>query len=39
VLTIRHEELSPFVWGLKIYYRVAVKPDEVAPGSFEEERT
>jgi ubiquinone/menaquinone biosynthesis C-methylase UbiE len=29
-LTIRHEELSPFVWGLKVYYRVAVKPDEEA---------
>jgi ubiquinone/menaquinone biosynthesis C-methylase UbiE len=33
-LTIRHEELSPFVWGLQIYYRVAVKPDKTAPESF-----
>jgi ubiquinone/menaquinone biosynthesis C-methylase UbiE len=24
-LSVRHEELSPFVWGLKIYYRVAIK--------------
>lgn len=24
-LTIQHEELSSFVWGLKVYYRVAVK--------------
>jgi SAM-dependent methyltransferase len=38
-LTIQHEELSPFVWGLQVYYRVAVKLDEVSPGSFEEERT
>ena len=27
-LTIQHEELSPFAWGLQVYYRVAVKPDE-----------
>jgi ubiquinone/menaquinone biosynthesis C-methylase UbiE len=26
-LTIRHEELSPFVWGLQVYHRVAVKHD------------
>ena len=26
-LTIQHEELSPFVWGLQVYHRVAVKPD------------
>ena len=25
-LAIHHEELSPFIWGLKVYYRVAVKP-------------
>jgi SAM-dependent methyltransferase len=25
-LTIQHEELSPFIWGLKVYCRVAVKP-------------
>jgi ubiquinone/menaquinone biosynthesis C-methylase UbiE len=24
--TICHEELMPFVWGLQVYYRVAVKP-------------
>jgi ubiquinone/menaquinone biosynthesis C-methylase UbiE len=24
-LTIRHEELSRFVWGLQVYYRVAIK--------------
>jgi len=27
-LTLCHEELRPFVWGLQVYYRVAVKPDE-----------
>ena len=37
--TVCREELSPFVWGLQVYYRVAVKPHEVPPGSFEEERT
>jgi ubiquinone/menaquinone biosynthesis C-methylase UbiE len=24
-LTLCHEELSPFVWGLKVYHRVAIK--------------
>ena len=38
-LTVRHEELSPFVWGLQVTYRVAVKPDETAPESFEEKQT
>ncbi len=33
-LAICHEELIPFVWGLQVYYRVAVKP---APESLEEE--
>jgi SAM-dependent methyltransferase len=37
-LTVCHEELSPFVWGLQVYYRVAIKPVEVVPGSFEEEQ-
>jgi ubiquinone/menaquinone biosynthesis C-methylase UbiE len=36
-LTLQHEELSPLVWGLQVYYRVAVKPDEAAPESSEEE--
>ena len=36
-LTLRHEDLSPFVWGLQVTYRVAVKPDEAASESFEEE--
>jgi ubiquinone/menaquinone biosynthesis C-methylase UbiE len=36
-LTVQHEELSPFVWGLQVYYRVAVKPGEAASESFEEE--
>jgi ubiquinone/menaquinone biosynthesis C-methylase UbiE len=36
-LTLQHEELSPLVWGLQVYYRVAVKSDETAPASFEEE--
>ena len=35
-LTLCHEELSPFAWGLQVYHRVAVKPDETSPGSFEE---
>ena len=35
-LTMHHEELSPFVWGLQVYYRVAVKPDKATPESFEE---
>ena len=38
-LTLCHEELSPFVWGLQVYYRVAVKSVEAANGFFEEERT
>jgi ubiquinone/menaquinone biosynthesis C-methylase UbiE len=38
-LTIRHEELLPFVWGLQVTYRVAVKSDETTLGSSEEERT
>jgi len=38
-LTLRHEELSPFIWGLQVYYRVAVKPDGTTAGSLEEERT
>ena len=33
-LTLRHEELSPFVWGLQVTYRVAVKPDEAASRIF-----
>jgi ubiquinone/menaquinone biosynthesis C-methylase UbiE len=37
-LNVPHEELSPFVWGLQVYYRVAVKPDEVAPELHREER-
>jgi ubiquinone/menaquinone biosynthesis C-methylase UbiE len=32
-LTVQHEELSPFIWGTQVYYRVAVKPDEAAPES------
>jgi SAM-dependent methyltransferase len=35
-LTIRHEELSPFVWGLHVYDRVSVKSGEAAPKSFKE---
>jgi ubiquinone/menaquinone biosynthesis C-methylase UbiE len=35
-LTVRHEELSPFVWGLKVYYRVAVKTVGMAPEKLEE---
>jgi ubiquinone/menaquinone biosynthesis C-methylase UbiE len=38
-LTLRHEELSSFVWGLQVYYRVAVKPDGATHEPFEEERT
>ena len=30
-LTIVHEEPSPFVWGLQVTYRVAVKRDGTAP--------
>ena len=30
-LTLRHEELNPFVWGLQVYYRVAVKLDGFVP--------
>jgi ubiquinone/menaquinone biosynthesis C-methylase UbiE len=36
-LTICHEELSLFVWGLQVYYRVAVKLEEAAPPEFLEE--
>jgi SAM-dependent methyltransferase len=28
-LSLRHEELSPFVWGLQVYHRVAVKRGKV----------
>jgi ubiquinone/menaquinone biosynthesis C-methylase UbiE len=38
-LSIRHEKLNPFVWGLQVTFRVAVKRGEAAPESFEEERT
>ena len=38
-LTLHHEELSPFMWGLQVYYRVALKPGEAALESFGEERT
>jgi ubiquinone/menaquinone biosynthesis C-methylase UbiE len=27
-LGLSHEELSPFAWGKKVFYRVAVKPEE-----------
>jgi SAM-dependent methyltransferase len=37
-LTLCHEELSPFVWGLQVYYRVTIKTDEAAPGSFGEKQ-
>ena len=33
---IEHEALEPFVWGLQVYYRVAVKPEEAAPESLRE---
>jgi SAM-dependent methyltransferase len=38
-LTLRHEELSPFVWGLQVTYRVAVKPDGMVPESSKEKRS
>jgi ubiquinone/menaquinone biosynthesis C-methylase UbiE len=38
-LALRREELSPFIWGLQVTFRVAVKPGEAALESFEEERT
>jgi ubiquinone/menaquinone biosynthesis C-methylase UbiE len=37
-LTVRHEELSPFVWGLQVYHRVAIRSHETANESFQEER-
>jgi ubiquinone/menaquinone biosynthesis C-methylase UbiE len=37
-LAIRYEELSPFVWGLQVYDRVAVKLGGENPESSEEER-
>jgi ubiquinone/menaquinone biosynthesis C-methylase UbiE len=36
-LVLRHEELSPFVWGLQVYHRVAIKQGEAVPESFKEE--
>ena len=36
-LTLCHEELSPFAWGLQVYHRVAVKSGEAAPKSFKRE--
>jgi SAM-dependent methyltransferase len=38
-LTLHHEELSPFVWGLQVHYRVALKPGGAARDSFAQERT
>lgn len=35
-LAIHYEESSPFVWGLQVYYRVVVKPGEMAPESCKE---
>jgi SAM-dependent methyltransferase len=35
-LSIRHEELRPFAWGLEVTYRVAIKPGEVLPNTDEE---
>jgi ubiquinone/menaquinone biosynthesis C-methylase UbiE len=34
-LAVQHEELSPFIWGLQVYYRMTVKVDETIE-SFEE---
>jgi ubiquinone/menaquinone biosynthesis C-methylase UbiE len=34
-LIIRHEELAPFVWGLQVYHRVAIKSEEAASESYE----
>ena len=34
---IEHEALDPFVWGLQVYYRVAVKPEAATPESLQEE--
>jgi SAM-dependent methyltransferase len=34
--TICHDELRPFIWGLQVYDRVAVKLDKAAPESFQE---
>jgi SAM-dependent methyltransferase len=36
---IKHEALEPFVWGLRIYYRVAIRPEEAAPESLKEKRS
>jgi SAM-dependent methyltransferase len=36
---IEHEALDPFEWGLRIYYRVAIKPEEAAPESLKEKRS
>jgi SAM-dependent methyltransferase len=38
-LTVQHEELSRFVWGLQVYYRVVVKSVEAVPESSKEERS
>jgi SAM-dependent methyltransferase len=35
-LGIQHEELRPFMWGLQVIYRVAIKLGEAPPGSFKE---
>ncbi len=35
--TTCHEELQPFVWGLQVYYRVAVKQEVAATESFKED--
>ena len=38
-LRIGHEELRPFVWGLRVIFRVAFKPGEMPPESHEEKRS
>jgi ubiquinone/menaquinone biosynthesis C-methylase UbiE len=35
-LVVQHEELRPFAWGLHVYHRVAVKLDDAALHSLEE---
>jgi ubiquinone/menaquinone biosynthesis C-methylase UbiE len=37
-LRIRHEELHPFMWGLQVIYRVAIKPAKAPSESHEKKR-
>ena len=38
-LSLHHKELSPFIWGLQVFHRVALKPPGTIHGTIKEEQT